>query len=57
MQTDPHERHNLIDVPAYREQIDALQQRLFDELEASGGLTLPLRPPTGERLGQRKRAR
>ena len=57
LQTDPHERHNLIRVPAYQEQIAALQQQLFEELEASGGLQLPIRPPVGERLDQRKRSR
>ncbi len=55
LQTDPHERHNLIDVPSYQPQITALQTQMFEELQASGGLTLPIRPPVGERLGQRKR--
>lgn len=55
LESDPHERHNLIDVPTYQAQITSLQQQLFDELEASGGLNLPIRPPVGERLDQRKR--
>ncbi|MCU0979043.1 MAG: sulfatase [Pirellulaceae bacterium] len=54
LQTDPGERHNLIDVPSYQEPIAALQKQLFDELEASGGLLLPVRRPEGERLDQRK---
>jgi len=54
LQTDPHERHNLINVPAYREQITQMKKQLFDELEASGGLNLPVRRPAGERLDQRK---
>jgi N-acetylglucosamine-6-sulfatase len=54
LQTDPLERHNLINVPGYREQIDALKKQLFDELEASGGLNLPIRRPAGDRLDQRK---
>jgi N-acetylglucosamine-6-sulfatase len=57
LQTDPHERHNLIDVPAYREQIAKMKQRLFDELEAGGGLDIPVRRPIGERLDQRKNKR
>jgi len=57
VQTDPWERHNLIDVPAFQPQIAALQQQLFDELDASGGLLLPIRRPEGERLDQRKRTR
>ncbi|MBM3884002.1 MAG: sulfatase [Verrucomicrobia bacterium] len=52
--TDPSERHNLIDVPAYQAQIDALQTRLFRELDARGGLAIPVVPPAGERLGDRK---
>jgi N-acetylglucosamine-6-sulfatase len=57
LQTDPGERHNLIDVPSYQEPIAALQKQLFDELEASGGLLLPVRRPEGERLDQRKLTR
>jgi len=54
LQTDPLERHNLIKVPAYQDQITAMKNRLFDELETSGGLNLPVRPPRGDRLDQRK---
>jgi N-acetylglucosamine-6-sulfatase len=54
LQTDPLERHNLVGVPAYQEQIRAMQAQLFDELEASGGLAIPVRRPEGERLDQRK---
>lgn len=54
LETDPIERHNLIHVPGYQEQIQAMKQQLFGELEASGGLVLPVRPPAGERLDQRK---
>ena len=52
--TDPHERHNLIRVPAYQQQIEKLRSRLFDEFEAGGGLHMPVRRPQGERLDQRK---
>ena len=55
LQTDPIERHNLIDVPAYQEQIESLRNQLFTELAESGGLNLPIRIPEGERLDQRKR--
>jgi N-acetylglucosamine-6-sulfatase len=57
LQTDPHERHNLINVPAYREQIEEMKKQLFDELEAGGGLGIPVRRPLGERLDQRKNRR
>ena len=54
LRTDPHERHNLIRVPAYADRIAAMKRQLFTELQASGGLNLPVRPPAGERLDQRK---
>jgi N-acetylglucosamine-6-sulfatase len=57
LQTDPHERHNLVNVPAYRDQVAALEKRLFDRLEASGALNIPVRRPLGERLDQRKNKR
>jgi N-acetylglucosamine-6-sulfatase len=57
LQTDPHERHNLINVPAYREQIEMMKKWLFNELEAGGRLSIPVRQPLGERLDQRKNRR
>ena len=54
LKTDPLERHNLINVPAYQEQIQELTQQMFAEFEASGGLDLPIRIPKGNRLDQRK---
>ncbi len=54
LETDPHERHNLINVPGYREQVVKLRTQLFKELEASGALNVPYRRPAGDRLDQRK---
>lgn len=54
LKLDPIERHNLIDVPEHQALAAELRKKLFDAMEASGGLRLPLRPPTGERLDQRK---
>jgi len=54
LQTDPIERHNLIQVPAYQKQIEELRNQLFTELDASGALDVPFRSPAGERLDQRK---
>ena len=54
LQTDPIERHNLVNVPAYRETVEHLKKQLFDELQASGALDAPVRRPAGERLDQRK---
>lgn len=54
LQTDPIERHNLINVPAFHDQIAALRKQLFDELGASGGLQIPVVPPAGDVLDDRK---
>jgi N-acetylglucosamine-6-sulfatase len=54
LETDPIERHNLIQVPAYQQQIEELRDQLFNELETSGALDVPFRRPAGERLDQRK---
>jgi N-acetylglucosamine-6-sulfatase len=54
LQTDPIERHNLIDVPAFQEQIQAMRSQLFAELKDSGALEVPFRTPAGDRLDQRK---
>ena len=54
LQTDPHERHNLIDVPSYQDLVRTMEKRLFDELDAGGGLVVPVRRPAGERLDDRK---
>ena len=54
LQTDPHERHNLINVPAYQDQIASLRKQMFGEFERMDGLNIPVRPPAGERLGDRK---
>ena len=44
-------------MPVYQDQIETLRGQLFDELQASGGLAVPIRRPAGERLGDRKLAR
>ena len=54
LQTDPLEVHNLINVPAYKDQIGQFQRQLFDELEKSGGLQFPILPPSGEVFDDRK---
>jgi N-acetylglucosamine-6-sulfatase len=54
LQTDPVERHNLIEVPAFQTQREMLQRQLFDELGKSGGLQMSVVPPAGEALQERK---
>jgi N-acetylglucosamine-6-sulfatase len=40
---DPDERHNLIGVAALRDTVLAMRHRLFDRLEATGGMQVPVR--------------
>ena len=54
LDTDPNERVNLINIPAYQEQILSMRSQLFQELDASGGLVLPVRPPKGVQFYDRK---
>ena len=43
LETDPKERHNLIDAPEQQERIGQMRRRLWDLLEASGGMSIPIR--------------
>lgn len=52
LEEDPEEAHNLIDREAYQDDIDRLRTRLFDRLEATGGMQIPLRRPRGGRLDE-----
>lgn len=54
LETDPHERHNLIKVPAFQKQAETLRAQLFEEFAASDGLTMPIRPPAGDPYHDRK---
>ena len=54
LETDPNERVNLIKIPAYQAQILSMRSQLFQELDASGGLVLPVRPPKGVQFYDRK---
>ena len=44
LETDPDEQFNLIDVPAYRQEANRMRQRLFQRLEETGGMVIPLKP-------------
>jgi len=54
LESDPHERHNLIQIPHYRDKIETLRKQLFSELELSNGLNMPIRPPKGDQFYDRK---
>ncbi|SHE48417.1 N-acetylglucosamine-6-sulfatase [Fodinibius roseus] len=53
LKTDPHEQHNLIDVPSYQDQIARWRERLFDKMEESGAMNIPLRRPQVDESGKR----
>ena len=57
LETDPHERHNLITVPSFREKALTLREKLFEELESNGPLMLPVRRPKNEQYYDRKISR
>ena len=53
LQNDPDEKHNLIHDPQHRERIDALNEKMFDWLERTDGMLIPLRRDTGFRAIER----
>ncbi|MGH7525419.1 MAG: acetylglucosamine-6-sulfatase, partial [Gemmatimonadales bacterium] len=54
LEADPEERHNLIGVPAHAERVARMRARLFDRLEQTDGMRIPLRRPTGWQAAERK---
>jgi arylsulfatase A-like enzyme len=51
--SDPMERHNLIDAPTMQDTVRAMRTRLFDRLQATDGMRVPVR--RGEwQAGERK---
>ncbi len=52
VQRDPQEMHNLVEVRS--ELADSLRNELFDRLEATGGLQIPLKRPRGPQFDERK---
>ena len=43
LRTDSLEQSNLVNVPFYRDTVAAMRRRLFDRLEATGGMQVPIR--------------
>ena len=50
LQADPQESRNLIDDPAQATTIAAMRAQLFDTLEKTGGLKIPLYPIKGPQM-------
>jgi N-acetylglucosamine-6-sulfatase len=57
LESDPLERHNLVDVPVFRGRRAEMEKELFDWLESTGGDRIPLRRPVGETYDERKLTR
>jgi N-acetylglucosamine-6-sulfatase len=55
LQLDPLEKSNLIQESSLQNEIKAMRTRLFDRLEATGGMTIPLRRPTDFQAAERKK--
>ncbi len=55
LKEDPRESRNLIESPDHRDVVNAMRQRLFQQLEASSGLAIPLSPDHGPQQNQRRR--
>ena len=50
LQADPQETHNLFRRPEHQERVKSLRDRLFDRLEQTGAMEIPLRRPRAERM-------
>ena len=53
MRNDPDERRNLIDEPEHQDLINELRSRMYDWLEETGGMQIPLRRVQGFRGNKR----
>jgi len=54
LENDPDEMVNLIDSPEHQTVVKELNQRLFDRLESTGGMSIPLRHDAGQQLNKRR---
>ena len=44
LQIDPREQFDLIDVPAFRQEVSRMRQRLLARLVETGGMEIPPKP-------------
>ncbi len=54
LQTDPEEKHNLINAPAHADRVIALNQRLFELLKETKGTEMPILEDRGTKFLHRK---
>jgi hypothetical protein len=53
LETDPLERKNLINDPAYASEVEEMNKRLFEQLAASTGMSIPLLEDRGTQFHHR----
>jgi N-acetylglucosamine-6-sulfatase len=56
LQNDPDEAHNLINDPAQKARVGEMRERLFERLQETGGMQIPLREPKGSQSAKRRPA-
>ena len=54
LQADPKERHNLIAASEHKSRIESMRKRLWDILEATGGMSVPLRRGSFQAIDRKK---
>jgi N-acetylglucosamine-6-sulfatase len=55
LQADPLESRNLIAQPEHRQTVEAMRQQLFQTMERTGGMYIPLKPNRWGQQNQRRR--
>jgi arylsulfatase A-like enzyme len=54
LQDDPKERRNLIAAPEHKSRVESMRRRLWDILESSGGMSVPLRRGSFQAIERKK---
>ena len=57
MHNDPEEMQKLINSPEHQELVKEFNKRVFDWLDETGGILIPLRRDSGNKLDKRKPAK
>ena len=55
LKADPDERVNLIESPAHRDRVRAMNKKLFGQLEAWGAVDVEFQPPVDGQADERLR--
>jgi N-acetylglucosamine-6-sulfatase len=55
LQADPRERRNLVNAPEHKQRVEQMRARLFDRLESTGGMQIPVRRGSWQAAERRAR--